>query len=99
MKSRIQNIISKIKANPKKSVLVFVAVILIGWTIGGGSGTKVEQAQVVRGTVVQEVAVTGKTVSLKDVELGFDKGGRVAYVPAQVGKNVRRGDMLAVLDN
>lgn len=99
MKSRIQNIIAKIKANPKKSVLALVVIILIAWMIGNGSGTKVEQAQVVRGTVVQEVAVTGKTVSLKDVELGFDKSGRVAFVPAQVGKNVRRGDTLAILDN
>lgn len=99
MKSRIQNIITKIKANPKKSVLILVIVILIGWTVGGGSGTKVEQVQVVRGTVVQEVAVTGKTVSLKDVELGFDKGGRVAFVPAQIGKKVQKGDTLAVLDN
>lgn len=99
MKLQIQNIITKIKTNPKKSILIIAVVILISWMIFGRNGTKVEQVQVVRGTVVQEVAVTGKTISLKDVELGFDKSGRVAIVRANIGDEVQKGDTLAVLDN
>ncbi len=99
MKSRFQNIIAKIRANPKKSVLGFLIILLIIWGVSGGNNKKVEEVAVARGAVVQEVAVTGKTVSLKDVELGFDKGGRVASVPAPVGTQVSKGQTLAVLEN
>lgn len=99
MKERIQRMKNTLRSHPKKSIVFLIIIGFILWTTLGNGGNKVEEITVSRGTVVEEVAVTGKTVSLKDVELGFDRSGRVASVPAQVGREVRKGDTLAMLEN
>jgi len=99
MKERANNFVAILKSNPKKSILGLLVLIALGWLIFGSNGKKVEEVTVTRGSVAQEVAVTGKTVSLKDVELGFDRGGRVASVQAAVGAQVVKGQSLAILEN
>ena len=51
-----------------------------------------------RGTLIQEVTVTGKTKPASSVDLGFERSGRVASVHAEVGSRVAAGTILAILD-
>ncbi len=53
---------------------------------------------VIGGSVVQEVSVTGRVNSESEVQLGFEKGGRVLTEPVKVGTQAARGDILARLD-
>lgn len=52
-----------------------------------------------RGDVVQEVSVTGRVKSSKEVNLSFEKNGRIAGVYARVGEEVERGRVLAELES
>lgn len=51
-----------------------------------------------RGTISQEVIVTGKTKPVESVELGFEQAGRISRVQARVGDYVAAGALLAELD-
>lgn len=64
-----------------------------------GKDAEPQTVEVMRGNVVQEVSVTGKIVPLTDVELSFEKSGRVSKVYSQVGDEVKEGDLLLELDN
>ena len=61
--------------------------------------TKLDFAVVARGTVSQVVSVTGKVTPASDVQLSFDKGGRIAYVYHDVGERVYEGTALVTLEN
>lgn len=52
-----------------------------------------------RGTIMQEVSVTGKTKAAKSVDLAFEKIGKIAAVNVQVGDKVVRGQTLVVQAN
>lgn len=47
-----------------------------------------------RGTIVQEVSVTGKVRPAEEVDLAFEKAGKIAAVNIQVGDRVERGSVL-----
>lgn len=98
MKNQITTLFTKIKSNPKTSVAVLVVILLAFYFLRGGA-TKVESVTVVKGDVVQQVAVTGKTVAVQDISIGFDKTGRVSRSYADVGSKVKAGDTLVVLEN
>lgn len=98
MKTRAKNIISWIKAHKKTTTLIVVVLVFIGFSFKKGAQTTTD-IQVVKGTVTQEVAVTGKTVAVHDLSIGFDKTGRVGASYVDVGSKVHAGDTLVVLEN
>ncbi len=51
-----------------------------------------------RGTITEEVIVTGKTQAVKSVELAFARSGRVTAVHGGVGARVLAGGTIAALD-
>src|SRR5581483_5195337 len=57
-----------------------------------------ELIKVTKGEVVEEVNVTGKIKAADDVQLGFEKPGRITQVNVEVGDRVAQGAVLAVLD-
>lgn len=57
-----------------------------------------ETAMVTRGDVVQEVSVTGRVSSDTEVDLSFERGGRVVSEPRRIGERVSLGDVLVRLD-
>lgn len=75
--------------------------------IGGGYwfyAARAEQpaadfAVVARGTVAQVISVTGKVKPASEVDLSFEKGGRIAAVYAAVGERVYAGSALVSLEN
>lgn len=56
-------------------------------------------ATIKRGTVLQEVSVTGRAKPSTVVDLGFEKTGRIAGVYAQVGQHVGAGALLAEVES
>ncbi|MDP2967509.1 MAG: efflux RND transporter periplasmic adaptor subunit [bacterium] len=52
-----------------------------------------------RGTIVQEVSVTGQIKPAEEVSLAFEKGGKVAMVGASVGDRVNQGQIIVRLES
>ncbi len=85
-----------------KLIIVWSTVIII---LGGSIFwfTRPDQAsdtvKVVKGTITQEVVITGKTESSENIEMSFDRAGRVSSAPVKVGDRVTIGQTLASLDS
>lgn len=86
----------------KKRVWIPLALLIIGGGVYafGGSGSDAEELITVESsTFVQEVAVTGKVVPAKDVDMAFETSGRVSKVNVRVGDAVKQGQILANVSN
>lgn len=84
-----------------KKIVIIPAILIIAIVsfFGLKNGNSKETYIVERGDVVQYVMATGKVVPNQNVELGFDKSGRVGSVNYFVGDSVRRGDIIASLES
>ena len=84
----------------KKMVYIPAVIVLVIIALAFSRGKKEthEYVQVVRSDVRQEVGVTGKVKPLQSVALSFERGGRIAAVPADAGTPVSQGQSLLVLD-
>lgn len=87
----------------KKSLLLslFAVAVLSGGTyffFFRSSQIPYELVKVTKGTISQEVIVTGKTKPLQDVSLAFERSGKVSRIFAAVGDRVYDGQVLAELD-
>ncbi len=84
----------------KKTVIIpAILIIAVISYFGLKNGNTLETHTIARGEVVQYVMATGKVFPNQNVELGFDKSGRVGSVNYFVGDSVRRGDVIASLDS
>lgn len=93
-------IISKIKARPRLSIIVGVlAVIILILIFTSGSDKNITFVEVKKGTISQEVAITGKTVPNSDVKLGFERSGKITRVNVSVGDKVSADQVLASIDS
>lgn len=84
-----------------KILVLLMAAVLVGATFFflGGKKTAVYETVVVgKSDVIQEVSVTGRVSPDAEVNLAFEKGGRVVGTPRVVGTHVRTGDVLVRLD-
>ncbi len=98
MKSRIKNIITSIKKRPKTSILVLLVVIIVLAMVLRGNSSKVEEITVVRGTLVEQVSVSGKTKAAQSVDLSFETSGKVSSAPYGVGERAAEGQVLATIE-
>lgn len=90
----------KFKSHPYWGALIILAAAATAYFgFFSGKNAKPQTVEVMRGNVVQEVSVTGKVVPLTDVELSFEKSGRVSKIYVKVGDRVKEGDLLLELDN
>lgn len=82
-------------------IAVLAVVILIGFFIlkGRGSSATSETVAVKRGTVSEEVSVTGKVKSAQSVALSFEQSGRVIKIARSVGDAVSAGDVIVEVDH
>lgn len=86
---------------PWVTALIVVVFIFAGYSYYK-SVTKVEvlnYATVEKGTVSQIVSVTGKVKPAENVNLSFEKGGRVVAVYHGVGEHVYAGEPLAAVSS
>ena len=87
----------------KKSVIIATAIIVL--LIGAiaysqrDKGEEIDFVVAERKDLVQEVSVTGRVQSADQVDLAFDRSGKVARVNVKVGDSVRAGQTLVVLQN
>lgn len=81
------------------SVLVLVVVIIAGFFVIGGNGVEGNTALVVRGDIEQQVSVTGTLKPVDEVDLSFNRSGKVAEVAVPVGAMVEAGQTLLKLDS
>lgn len=110
MKSTFATVFAKIKAflgaiwvrKGQKKVWIPAVVIVIAllMNLGGGSkdtGTYIYNVQPQE--FVQKVELTGKVIAAKNVDMGFETAGRVSRVNVKVGQMVKKGQILASLEN
>lgn len=84
----------------KKVYIPVLVVILSLIFVSKKDGTRsMEKITVQPETFVQEVLVTGKVVAAQSVDMAFETAGRVAEIRVDIGNQVKKGDILAVLSN
>lgn len=87
----------------KRNLIIFITLIAIG--VSGyfyfikKNSPVYDFAIVKRGDIVQDVSVTGRVKPARKVDLAFEKSGKVARVYAAIGSLIKKGQLLAILDN
>lgn len=81
------------------SLVVLVVVIFAGWLIFSNPKPAAQYTQVQQGEVDSVVSVTGTVKPAQNIDLAFEKGGRLASLNVSVGDRVYEGEVLASLDN
>lgn len=88
-----------------KKPIFIIAVVILATIVGGyfyffgGKKTGPEFIVAKKGDIVQEVSVTGSVKSVKNVDLAFEKSGRISSVLVDVGSYVSSGSVLAREDS
>ncbi len=101
MKNIFTSFFSFIKAHKVWSVIIGLLVIIIIYFIFFG-GKKTDTATFVlveKGNIREEVSVTGNVKPLSEVDLAFERGGRVASLNVMVGDKVYQGQVLSSVSN
>ncbi len=96
----MQKIIKYIKSLSKKQIYLliagFLAILALFYSLTNDPVITVVKAS--KGSIEEEVLVTGKTRPAEEVDLGLEKGGKVTKVIGKIGSPVYKGDTLVVLD-
>lgn len=80
--------------------VIALLIIVVGVTMARGNDKQnYNYYKVGRGSVAENVSVTGKVVSADTIDLAFEINGKVANVAARVGDKVIAGQTLATLKN
>lgn len=96
----VHNIIQRILNNKVVSIIAILAIVGAGYLyVKGDKGSDIETAIVERGTLTQEVSVTGTVKPVKSANLAFERGGKIKGIYAEVGERVGAGVILAETDN
>ena len=76
--------------------------ILIGlisfWIFSSRSGVKYEFVEVAKGSISEEVSVTGNIKPAEEINLAFENSGRIVRVNGAVGDKVSAGQIILELD-
>jgi len=89
----------------KKPIVLIPLLLLAGGVLGGyallnGAGNPLYDFVVAeRSNLVQQVSITGRVHPAQNVELAFEKGGRVLSVYTKVGDSVGAGQTLVELES
>jgi len=101
MKTLITKTIDFIKRHKKLSALGAVIIIVAGFFIFRGSSSTLAErtTRAAIGDIEQEVSVTGRVQPAQEVDLAFDRSGRIILVAVKAGNKVGSGQILAQLDS
>ncbi len=78
---------------------LLIMVILYFAFFSGGSGVVADTITIEPREFVQKLSVTGNVEASQTADLGFAQSGRIAQVMVKVGDSVKRGDVLANIEN
>jgi HlyD family secretion protein len=82
------------------SIIGLIIVFIFGYFIFGGSKDPNYTTIIAkRGTIIQEVSVTGRVKAAQSVDLAFEKTGKVAHIYVNIGDKVSAGQKLISLTN
>ncbi|MBU4421806.1 efflux RND transporter periplasmic adaptor subunit, partial [Patescibacteria group bacterium] len=86
---------------PHFFIPLIIIVALIGWAVYSKVTQKptFNYVKAERGTIVQEVSITGRVKPAESVDLAFEQGGKINRVNVGIGDKVYKGQVLAGLDN
>jgi len=74
--------------------------LIIGYTIYSNTRPQTYlTTPVQRGDIREEVSITGKVKPAQNLDIAFEKGGRITKIRVQVGDVVKQGQELMVLEN
>lgn len=85
----------------RKKLSIVIAIIIIGaiFLVFRGNNSPVNSfVTAKKGSVTQEVSVTGKIKPVDSVDLAFERGGRISSIGASVGDKVNAGMVIASVD-
>jgi len=80
-------------------LLIIVLAIVFYFTFGKKTESLYEFVTVERGALTQEVSVTGRVQPAEDVDLAFERAGKISGVYVKVGDKVYSGQLLVQLSN
>jgi len=100
MKRRINHLLNILKNTSRNRLIIGGIVILaLGYFFFfSGSAPVTESVVVKKGTVKQEINVTGNTKPFESVNLAFEQSGKIVGASSRVGDRVSAGQTLAYLD-
>ncbi len=83
------------------SIIIILVVISLAWYFikNNSENTKYSTMVVSRGSVSEIVSVTGNVKPLSNVELAFERGGKIANISVAVGDKVYVGQQLVSISN
>jgi multidrug efflux pump subunit AcrA (membrane-fusion protein) len=100
MKKIYQGLLAFIKNHKIWSIVILLIVVALVWSLSGSKKTATTNFALAEiGTVKEEVSVTGNVKPLTDVDLAFERGGKVANINVEVGDKVYTGQILASISN
>lgn len=88
-----------IQTHKKLSGIAGALILIILFVVFRNGSAKSETMVVERGDVVEKVILTGKVKPAEEVDLAFDRAGKVAQTFVQVGSQVEAGQTLVSLDS
>lgn len=95
----MRNIFNHIKLRKGLYIFILIVILIFAWMIlGGKKQVAPSTITVSRGSISQEVSVTGKVTADQNIDLAFERGGRIKEVYAQVGDAVKSGQAILALD-
>ncbi len=80
-------------------VILIILGIIASIFFNGKKGPTFDTVTVEKGSVIQEVDVTGRVIAAEQVNLAFEKSGRLGWIGIKVGDKVYKGQTLATLSN
>ncbi|MEK7193490.1 MAG: efflux RND transporter periplasmic adaptor subunit [Patescibacteria group bacterium] len=80
------------------SIVAVVVLTGIYFIFFRSEDAKIPTLKVTRGTITQEISVTGKTKPVQDVDLAFEKSGKITLANVRIGDKVVPGQLLVQLD-
>ena len=85
----------------KYIIIPLIIAIAIGayFYFNQGKDETYEFVKVERGDITQIVSVTGQVKPAEDIDLSFDRGGKISKVNVKVGDKVGQDQVLITLDN
>lgn len=89
-----------VKKHPKKSIAGVILLLIILYSVFGGEEvTKYTSITTKLGTLEQTIQETGTVASDVELQYGWEKTGRVISIQKSVGQQVKKGDVIAILQN
>ncbi|MEN9407518.1 MAG: hypothetical protein RLZZ455_734 [Candidatus Parcubacteria bacterium] len=84
-----------------RTLVLLVILLVVWWFLNRGAADmkQITTVKVTRGTITSEVAASGSITSPFSSTLYFAVPGKVVYLPFKEGEKVKKGQVVATLDN